>query len=296
MRWASTARPAARGRAGPDPLQRRRARDRRATARRSASSAPRTERDRGLHVWVDETRPLLQGARLTAWELAQEGIAATLISDSTAAWLMAERQGRRGRDRRRPDRPNGDTANKIGTYGVAVLARAPRHAVLRRRADVDHRPGDRERARRSRSSSAAATRCAARPRRRRGVGVYNPAFDVTPAGLTRDRHRARRAPAAVPVQLSAPDVSELAGAPGAPRPGAAAALLGRAGRRRSGRASPRTSAQIDLDLVGRAGGEPARAGRVRSTRDGRSARGRAAGARGRRSPGAERWRPGRWRS
>ena len=47
-------------------------------------------RDPHLHVWVDETRPLFQGARLTAWELQQEGIAATLITDSTAAWLMAQ--------------------------------------------------------------------------------------------------------------------------------------------------------------------------------------------------------------
>jgi len=85
-----------------------------------------TARDQGkvLHVFADETRPLLQGARLTAWELQQEGIDVTLICDNTAATLM--RQGKIncvivGADR---IAANGDTANKIGTYSVAVLARA----------------------------------------------------------------------------------------------------------------------------------------------------------------------------
>ncbi|MBW3599821.1 MAG: S-methyl-5-thioribose-1-phosphate isomerase, partial [Planctomycetes bacterium] len=76
------------------------------------------------HVFVDETRPLLQGARLTAWELSQRGVAATLICDSMAAQVM--REGRvqaviTGADR---IAANGDTANKIGTYGLALLARA----------------------------------------------------------------------------------------------------------------------------------------------------------------------------
>jgi len=81
-------------------------------------------RGRPLHVWVDETRPVLQGARLTAWELLQEGIEHTVIPDSTAATLM--RQGRVDAVVVGADRiaANGDVANKIGTYGLAVLARA----------------------------------------------------------------------------------------------------------------------------------------------------------------------------
>ena len=135
-------------------------------------------RDPSLHVWVDETRPLLQGARLTAWELQQEEIPATLITDSTAAWLMAERKVDAvvtGADR---IARNGDTANKIGTYGLAVLARAhglpfyvaaPTSTVdpaIGRGRDItiEHRRADEV------AAGAAG-----------GVGVYNPAFDVTPA-------------------------------------------------------------------------------------------------------------------
>src|SRR5688572_6181390 len=77
-----------------------------------------------LHVFVDETRPLLQGARLTAWELAQRGIEATLICDNMAGQVMREGKVQAvivGADR---ITANGDTANKIGTYSVAVLAAA----------------------------------------------------------------------------------------------------------------------------------------------------------------------------
>ena len=82
------------------------------------------ESGKTLHVYADETRPLLQGARLTAWELQQRGIDVTLICDNMAAQVM--REGRvqavvTGADR---IAANGDTANKIGTYGVAVLAAA----------------------------------------------------------------------------------------------------------------------------------------------------------------------------
>ena len=81
------------------------------------------EAGKKIHVWVDETRPILQGARLTAWELMQLGIPHTLIPDNAAASLMAK--GRVdvivvGADR---IAGNGDVANKIGTYGVAVWAR-----------------------------------------------------------------------------------------------------------------------------------------------------------------------------
>ncbi len=78
------------------------------------------------NVWVDETRPFLQGARLTAWELQQEKIPATLICDNMAASLMAAGKVDAvivGADR---VAANGDVANKIGTYGLAVLARAHR--------------------------------------------------------------------------------------------------------------------------------------------------------------------------
>ena len=77
-----------------------------------------------VRVYADETRPLLQGARLTAWELKQRGIPVTLICDNMAAQVMREGKVQMvvvGADR---IASNGDTANKIGTYGVAVLARA----------------------------------------------------------------------------------------------------------------------------------------------------------------------------
>ncbi|MEX0711676.1 MAG: S-methyl-5-thioribose-1-phosphate isomerase, partial [Pirellulales bacterium] len=80
------------------------------------------EQGKRLHVYAGETRPLLQGSRLTAWELKQRGIEVTVICDSMAAQVM--REGRvqavvTGADR---IAANGDTANKIGTYGVALLA------------------------------------------------------------------------------------------------------------------------------------------------------------------------------
>lgn len=85
------------------------------------------EMGKRVHVYVDETRPVLQGARLTAWELQQEGVPYTLITDNMAGHFM-RRGGIRavfvGADR---IAANGDVANKIGTYGVAVLARA--HAI-----------------------------------------------------------------------------------------------------------------------------------------------------------------------
>lgn len=75
-----------------------------------------------LHVLVDETRPVLQGARLTAWELQHEGVPLTLITDNMAGYFM--QQGRVNAVFVGADRvaANGDVANKIGTYSVAVLA------------------------------------------------------------------------------------------------------------------------------------------------------------------------------
>ena len=138
-----------------------------------------------LHIWVDETRPLLQGARLTAWELQQWGIPCTLIADNMAASLM--RAGRVDAVLVGADRiaANGDVANKIGTYSLAALAHmhniplyvaAPTSTIdlsistgsdiviEERHADeVSHHGGKR-----------------LAPE---GVAVYNPAFDVTPNEL-----------------------------------------------------------------------------------------------------------------
>lgn len=81
------------------------------------------EQGKKIHVWVDETRPLLQGSRLTAWELQQEGIPYSIIADNMAAWLMA--RGKVDMIVLGADRiaANGDVANKIGTYSLAVLAK-----------------------------------------------------------------------------------------------------------------------------------------------------------------------------
>ena len=115
----------------------------------TALGAIRAAWEAGLvaHVWVDETRPLLQGARLTAWELERLGIPHAVIADGAAASLMARGEVDlvvTGADR---IAANGDTANKIGTYGLAVARRAPRTPARRRRADLDARPGDADRGR-----------------------------------------------------------------------------------------------------------------------------------------------------
>ena len=153
---------------------------------RAAHEAGRVE-----HVWVDETRPLLQGARLTAWELEQLGIPHAVIADGAAASFMARGEVDlvvTGADR---IAANGDTANKIGTYALAVLARAPRPAARRRRADVDARPVDRDRRRDpDRGAGRRRGHCAlprAEPRVRRHAGRARHG----------DRHRARRASGAV---------------------------------------------------------------------------------------------------
>lgn len=148
-----------------------------------------TAQDEGkrIHVFVDETRPLLQGARLTAWELMQRGIPATLICDSMAAQVM--REGRiqaviTGADR---IAANGDTANKIGTYGVAVLAAAHQIpffvAAPSNTFDLALTSGDTipiEQRAADEITSLRGTQLAPA-----GIGVYNPAFDVTPARLIR---------------------------------------------------------------------------------------------------------------
>lgn len=145
------------------------------------------EAGRGIHVWVDETRPLLQGARLTAWELCMEGIPATLITDSMAGYVMG--QGRVdcvvvGSDR---IAANGDVANKIGTYTVAVLAHrhdvpfyvaAPVSTIDYELASGDLIPIEE----RGRDEVALLAHRVPEPVCP-DVAIYNPTFDVTPHDL-----------------------------------------------------------------------------------------------------------------
>lgn len=141
------------------------------------------EQGHQLHVYADETRPFLQGARLTAWELMHDGIPTTVLCDNMAASLM--RQGKIqavivGADR---IAANGDVANKIGTYGVAVLAKehglpfyvaAPWSTIDLNTPNGDAIPIE-QRAERE------VTHHAGRQLTPHGVGIENPAFDVTPA-------------------------------------------------------------------------------------------------------------------
>ena len=151
----------------------------------TALSAIFTAQDEGkqLRVFVDETRPLLQGSRLTAWELAQRGIEATLICDGMAAQVM--REGRvqaviTGADR---VAANGDAANKIGTYSVAVLAAAheiPFYiAAPTSTFDLSIATGDEIPI--EQRSAEEITHGFGRQTAPSGIDVYNPAFDVTPA-------------------------------------------------------------------------------------------------------------------
>src|SRR5450759_2770946 len=141
------------------------------------------EQGKKLRVYVDETRPVLQGARLTAWEMQKEKIPAILITDNMAGFLM--QQGKIDKIMVGADRiaANGDTANKIGTYSLAVLAKA--HGIpfyvaaplstfdfsLKAGAaiPIEERSGDEVAHFRGISTAP------------RGMKVYNPAFDLTPA-------------------------------------------------------------------------------------------------------------------
>ncbi|MBP7936240.1 MAG: S-methyl-5-thioribose-1-phosphate isomerase [Phycisphaerae bacterium] len=143
------------------------------------------DRRRRFSVYADETRPLLQGARLTAWELARAGLDVTVICDNMVAHVMRDRKVDLvvvGADR---IAANGDTANKIGTYGVAVIANAhgipfyvaaPRSTFDRSIPDGKAIPIE-ERAREEIAKGFGVTTVPD------GVKCYNPAFDVTPAGL-----------------------------------------------------------------------------------------------------------------
>lgn len=140
---------------------------------------------KNLQVYADETRPLLQGARLTAWELQQRGVPVTLICDNMAGWVMHEGRVQAvivGADR---ITANGDAANKIGTYSVALLAKA--HGIpfyvaaptstfdltLATGAEIPI----------EQRSSREITHGFGKQTAPDGVAVYNPAFDVTPAEL-----------------------------------------------------------------------------------------------------------------
>ncbi len=138
-----------------------------------------------LHIYADETRPLLQGARLTTWELAQRGIEVTLICDSMAAQVM--REGRvqavvTGADR---IAANGDAANKIGTYQVAISAAAhdiPFYvAAPSSTFDLSLPCGDEIPI--EQRDPKEITHGFGRQTAPDGIQVYNPAFDVTPARL-----------------------------------------------------------------------------------------------------------------
>jgi methylthioribose-1-phosphate isomerase len=143
------------------------------------------EAGRHFQVYADETRPLLQGARLTAWELQQRGLDVTLICDNMAAQVMKEGRVQlvlTGADR---IAANGDTANKIGTYGLALLARdhdipfyvaAPSSTFDLTLASGENIPIEQRDPRE-------VTHGLGKQVAPDGIKVYNPAFDVTPAQL-----------------------------------------------------------------------------------------------------------------
>ncbi len=136
-------------------------------------------------VFADETRPFLQGARLTAWELVRDGIPTTVITDNMAGALM--RQGRVnfvvvGADR---IAANGDTANKIGTYGLAVLAREHRipFYIAAPLSTIDLNTPDGTRIPIEERSPKEVTHVGGVQLAPAGALVWNPAFDVTPHAL-----------------------------------------------------------------------------------------------------------------
>lgn len=142
------------------------------------------EEGKQIHVFVDETRPFLQGSRLTAWELAKENIPLTLITDNMAGYFM--RKGKINLILVGADRiaANGDVANKIGTYSLAVLAKEHRIpfyvAAPISTLDLSIRSGDQipieER------NPQEVTQIAGKQIAPEAIQVANPAFDVTPHG------------------------------------------------------------------------------------------------------------------
>jgi methylthioribose-1-phosphate isomerase len=156
-----------------------------ATSGRGSGLAPITlahAQGKRVHVFVDETRPVLQGARLTAWELQQEGIPFTLIADNMAAHFMRKADIKAvfvGADR---IAANGDVANKIGTYGLAILAREhgiPLYVVAPR-STIDLSLSSGEQIVIEERPLAEITHIRGVRIAPEGVHVANPAFDVTP--------------------------------------------------------------------------------------------------------------------
>ena len=138
-----------------------------------------------IQVYADETRPLLQGARLTTWELQQRGVPVTLICDNMAGWVMKEKRVQAvitGADR---IAANGDSANKIGTYSVALLAKAhgiPFYvAAPSSTFDLSLQSGDDIPIEQRQAEEI--TNGFGRATAPEGTQVYNPAFDVAPAEL-----------------------------------------------------------------------------------------------------------------
>jgi methylthioribose-1-phosphate isomerase len=141
------------------------------------------EAGKKIQVYADETRPFLQGARLTAWELVKDGIPTTVISDNMSGAMM--RQGKIGAVIVGADRiaANGDVANKIGTYTVAVLAKEngiPFY-VAAPISTVDLETPDGSKIPIEQRNAAEVTHFAGKLVTPEGVSVENPAFDVTPA-------------------------------------------------------------------------------------------------------------------
>ncbi len=138
-----------------------------------------------IHVWVDETRPYLQGARLTAWECVREGIPATLITDNMAGFFMGQGQIDAiviGADR---VAANGDVANKIGSYSLAVLARyhdVPFYVAAPTSTLDMETPTGAQIVIEERSADEV-TQIGSRRIAPREIAVRHPAFDVTPAEL-----------------------------------------------------------------------------------------------------------------
>ena len=141
------------------------------------------EQGKKIHVYADETRPFLQGSRLTAWELMKDGIPTTVISDNMAGVMM--QQGKIGAIVVGADRiaANGDVANKIGTYTVAVLAKE--HSipfyVAAPISTVDLATPNGSKIPIEQRNSREVTHIAGKQMTPDGVQIENPAFDVTPA-------------------------------------------------------------------------------------------------------------------
>jgi methylthioribose-1-phosphate isomerase len=141
------------------------------------------EAGKKIHVYADETRPFLQGSRLTAWELMKDNIPTTVISDNMAGVMM--QQGKIGAIVVGADRiaANGDVANKIGTYTVAILAKE--HGipfyVAAPISTVDLATPDGSKIPIEQRNQKEVTHIGGRQMTPDGVGIENPAFDVTPA-------------------------------------------------------------------------------------------------------------------